>query len=102
MEVLECLKKYGQRLDLEIAKEMEMPLASVNPSPLPVPTVVDTAIPLKDLIKQLSDRLEAEYITRLLREYRGNIKKSYIHAGISRRGFFEKMRQYGIRKEDFK
>ena len=30
VEVLECLKKYGQRLDLEIAKEMEMPLASVR------------------------------------------------------------------------
>ena len=30
VEVLECLKKYGQRLDLEIAKETEMPLASVR------------------------------------------------------------------------
>ena len=29
-EVLECLKKYGQRLDLEIAKEMGMPLATVR------------------------------------------------------------------------
>jgi predicted ArsR family transcriptional regulator len=29
-EVLECLKKYGQRLDLEIAKEMNMPLATVR------------------------------------------------------------------------
>jgi predicted ArsR family transcriptional regulator len=29
-EVLQCLKKYGQRLDLEIAKEMGMPLATVR------------------------------------------------------------------------
>jgi hypothetical protein len=29
-EVLECLKKYGQRLDLEIAEEMRMPLAMVR------------------------------------------------------------------------
>ena len=29
-EVLECLKKYGQRLDLEIAEEMRMPLATVR------------------------------------------------------------------------
>jgi predicted ArsR family transcriptional regulator len=29
-EVLACLKKYGQRLDLEIAKEMGMPLATVR------------------------------------------------------------------------
>lgn len=30
MEVLECLKKYGQRLDVEIAKEVEMPLVNVR------------------------------------------------------------------------
>lgn len=30
VEVLHCLKKYGQRLDLEIAKETGLPLASVR------------------------------------------------------------------------
>ena len=30
MEVLQCLKKYGQRLDVEIAREMKMPLASIR------------------------------------------------------------------------
>ena len=30
IEVLQCLKKYGQRLDLEIAKEMGVPLATVR------------------------------------------------------------------------
>ena len=30
VDVLECLKKYGQRLDLEIAKEIGMPLAMVR------------------------------------------------------------------------
>ena len=30
IEILQCLKKYGQRLDLEIAKEMGMPLATVR------------------------------------------------------------------------
>ena len=29
-DVLQCLKKYGQRLDLEIAAEMRMPLATVR------------------------------------------------------------------------
>ena len=29
-ETLQCLKKYGQRLDLEIAKEMRVPLATVR------------------------------------------------------------------------
>jgi hypothetical protein len=31
-ETLKCLKKYGQRLDLEIAKEMGLPLAAVRES----------------------------------------------------------------------
>ena len=30
IETLKCLKKYGQRLDLEIAKEMGLPLALVR------------------------------------------------------------------------
>ena len=29
-ETLQCLKKHGQRLDLEIAKETRMPLATVR------------------------------------------------------------------------
>ena len=30
IEILQCLKKYGQRLDLEIAKEMGESLATVR------------------------------------------------------------------------
>ena len=29
-DVLQCLKKYGQRLDLEIAEEIRMPVATVR------------------------------------------------------------------------
>ena len=29
-ETLQCLKRHGQRLDLEIAKEMRVPLATVR------------------------------------------------------------------------
>jgi predicted ArsR family transcriptional regulator len=30
IEILNCLKKHGQRLDLEIASEMGLPLATVR------------------------------------------------------------------------
>jgi DNA-binding IclR family transcriptional regulator len=30
IEILECLKKYGQRLDVEIAKETGFPLTTVR------------------------------------------------------------------------
>ena len=29
-EILQCLKRHGQRLDLEIAKELRVPLATVR------------------------------------------------------------------------
>jgi predicted ArsR family transcriptional regulator len=29
-EVLQCLKKYGQRLDVEIAEEIRLPIATVR------------------------------------------------------------------------
>jgi predicted ArsR family transcriptional regulator len=29
-EILQCLKKHGQRLDLEIAKELRVPVATVR------------------------------------------------------------------------
>ena len=29
-EILQCLKKHGQRLDLEIARELRVPLATVR------------------------------------------------------------------------
>ena len=29
-EILQCLKKHGQRLDLDIAKELRVPLATVR------------------------------------------------------------------------
>ena len=29
-EILQCLKKHGQRLDLEIAQELKVPLATVR------------------------------------------------------------------------
>jgi DNA-binding IclR family transcriptional regulator len=32
VEILDCLKKYGQRLDLEIAKETGVPLETVRQS----------------------------------------------------------------------
>jgi hypothetical protein len=32
-ETLQCLKKHGQRLDLEIAKEMRVPLANREATP---------------------------------------------------------------------
>lgn len=30
VEILDCLRKYGQRLDLEIAKEISVPLETVR------------------------------------------------------------------------
>jgi transcriptional regulator with PAS, ATPase and Fis domain len=58
--------------------------------------------PLKDLLSEENARIEERYLSSLLTRYRGNISKTAEHAGIDRRTVFEKMKQYSLRKEDFK
>jgi two-component system response regulator AtoC len=47
-------------------------------------------------------RFEREYLDRTLRAAGGRIGLSARRAGISERALFEKMRRYGLRKEDYR
>lgn len=68
----------------------------------PEETPVSTERPLKDIIKEQTELVEKQYLKELLRRFGGNVSKSSEHAGIDRRTLFEKMKQYGLRKEDYK
>lgn len=48
------------------------------------------------------ERFEREYISRSLREARGNISQAARAAGIDYRNFYSKMQQYGIEAGAFK
>jgi DNA-binding NtrC family response regulator len=58
--------------------------------------------PLKDIVHEQTERIEKEYLSALLAYYQGSVSKTAEHAQIDRRTLFEKMREYGLRKEDFK
>ena len=63
---------------------------------------VEVEVPLPVLTRRAIERLEREYLRRVLALYKGSIQRSADHAQINRRSFFAKMRAYGLRKEDFK
>ena len=65
-------------------------------------TALPTDRPLKDLLKDETERIEKAYLAALLGRFGGSVSKTAEHAGLDRRTIFEKMKQYDLRKEDYK
>jgi DNA-binding NtrC family response regulator len=65
-------------------------------------TSLPTDRPLKDLLKDETERVEKAYLAALLARFGGSVTKTAEHAGLDRRTIFEKMKQYDLRKEDYK
>jgi DNA-binding NtrC family response regulator len=51
---------------------------------------------------QVLEDLERAYLARLLERTGGHVGKTARHAGMQPRSLFEKMKRYGLRKEDFR
>ncbi len=64
--------------------------------------LVDPSLPLLEARQRLVERFEREYLTRLLREHRGRIGEVARAAGIAERNLYEKMKQYGLSREDYR
>jgi DNA-binding NtrC family response regulator len=60
------------------------------------------AVPLPAAREELLARFEREYLDRALRATGGRVGATARRAGISERALFEKMRRYGLRKEDYR
>ncbi|MCZ7644460.1 MAG: sigma-54 dependent transcriptional regulator [Planctomycetota bacterium] len=58
--------------------------------------------PLREVRQLIVEHYERAYLAGLLREERGRIGATAARAGIEPRSLYEKMRHYGLRKEDFK
>lgn len=58
--------------------------------------------PLKDLLREETERIEKQYLAGLLARFAGSVSKTADHAGLDRRTIFDKMKQYDLRKEDYK
>jgi DNA-binding NtrC family response regulator len=60
------------------------------------------AMPLRDAKRQVSDLFEKHYLGALLRETNGRIGETARRAGIQPRSLFDKMKQLGLQKEQFR
>lgn len=65
-------------------------------------TNVSTDKPLKDLLREETERVEKQYLAALLTRFGGSVTRTAEHAGVDRRTIFDKMKQYDLRKEDYK
>ncbi len=59
-------------------------------------------LPLKELSQKVLQKLELDYISEMLGRYHGNVSLVAEKCGITRRSLYEKMKDLGLRKEDFK
>jgi two-component system response regulator AtoC len=62
----------------------------------------DTSLPLLEARQRLVERFEREYLTRLLKEHRGRIGEVARAAGIAERNLYEKMKSYGLSRDDYR
>jgi two-component system response regulator AtoC len=64
--------------------------------------LVDPSLPLLEAKQRLVERFEREYLTRLLKEHRGRIGEVARAAGIAERNLYEKMKAYGLSRDDYR
>jgi two-component system response regulator AtoC len=64
--------------------------------------VVNTDAPLLEARAQLVERFEREYLVRLLERHRGRVGEVARAAGIAERNLYEKLKAYGISREDYR
>jgi len=57
---------------------------------------------LRDARNQILDQFEREYLVRLLRATGGRVGKAAAKAKIDSRTLFDKMKRYGLDKQDFR
>lgn len=65
-------------------------------------SLVDFSQPLLEARQSLVERFERDYLTRLLRAHKGRIGEVARAAGIAERNLYEKMKAYGLSRDDYK
>jgi len=70
-------------------------------APLSVAALVDLALPFQEAKQLLVERFEREYLQRLLKAHRGKVGEVARAAGMADRNLYDKMKQYGLLREDY-
>ena len=63
---------------------------------------IDISMPLKQVKRQIIAQVEKKYLNEVLKQCQGSINMAARRAGIDNKTLYEKMKEYGIKKEDFK
>lgn len=58
--------------------------------------------PFKTMKTEMIAQFERDYLSQLLKIYRGNLTRSAQHAGMNIKNFHDKMARYGLKREEFK
>jgi len=58
-------------------------------------------LPLEEVRTAVLERLERSYLDKVLRLYRGNVRKSARHAGLSERSVYEKLKKYHLERRTY-
>ncbi|MBK9516792.1 MAG: sigma-54-dependent Fis family transcriptional regulator [Anaeromyxobacter sp.] len=67
-----------------------------------VAAAAEFGLPLLDARARLVERFEREYLTRLLKEHKGKVGEVARAAGIAERNLYEKMKAYGLARDDYR
>ncbi|BDG08451.1 sigma-54-dependent transcriptional regulator [Anaeromyxobacter paludicola] len=73
-----------------------------RPPPPSAAALVDFGLPLLEARQRLVERFEREYLSRLLERHHGKVGEVARAAGIAERNLYEKMKQYGMSREDYR
>jgi two-component system response regulator AtoC len=76
--------------------------AGARAEPPATAPLADFSLPLLAARQRLVERFEREYLTRLLKEHRGRIGEVARAAGIAERNLYEKMKAYGLSRDDYR
>jgi two-component system, NtrC family, response regulator AtoC len=96
---LEDLPESIRRLRSGAALSAGIAAAPASSSELPKSWL---AKPLRTARREVLDNFERNYLAGLLRETGGRIDETARRAGIEPRSLFDKLKQHGLRKEDFR
>ncbi len=86
--------------DVILAENIPPHITSTREEPFTIE--FDPTRPLQAITDELTERIEREYLFRVLERYNGRIAPTAAHCQLSRRSISEKLRRYGIDKADFK
>ena len=86
----------------EVVNSIDIPIEIDDPSGKGQMDEPDVSLPLKEFRKKVYREVEAQYLKKLLALNGGNIGRSARQAGIDNKTLSTKMKEYGLRKEDYR